>query len=260
MRLSSVARFPSRPVLVGFLAAGFLTVFAAPAFAHHPIVSGTVECAENGHQIITWTVSNSETVSGTNRTMTLDQVHVSSGSVSGIGVGTAFPPSALSNSTRTATTDLPGDQTGNVTLQVRGDWSSGGPQNVSVTSDPVHLKGECEDTTSSSSTTTTTEATTTTTTQAAVTTTTTQAAVTTTTTQAAVTTTTLAPAAVVAPTTASTVPTQVLGVTLTAPAPAAELPRTGSPIGSTVSVGLIALLLGGLALRLARSTKKAPTV
>lgn len=52
-------------------------------------------------------------------------------------------------------------------------------------------------------------------------------------------------------------------MTLTAPAsaaPAAALPRTGSPIASTVSVGLIALLLGGLALRLGRSTNKAATV
>jgi hypothetical protein len=230
-RLPKRARRLRRPAIVALLAAGIVTLFAGPALAHFPTVRGTVACAQNGQQVITWTVLNSETTvanGGSGRTMTLDQVNVSSGAVAGIAVNTTFPPQPLADSTRTATTNVPGAQTGTVTLQVRGDWL-GGPQDV-LASGSVTLLGSCvvaTTTTMPTSTTSTTVPSTTTSTAPATTTTTT--ASTTTTTAQVATTTTSAPS--------------VLGVEFSRAAPAATLPTTGSN-HTVLFLGALALALG----------------
>jgi hypothetical protein len=127
---------------------GTVLGFATPAFAHHPALSGTARCI-NGQWVITWTISNSESTSGSNRTMTVDQIGVTASSgvtglaVSGVAVGTSFPPATSANWTRTATTTLAGTVTGSVTLTVRADWSRSGPQNVSRTA-TVSLPGSCQ--------------------------------------------------------------------------------------------------------------------
>jgi hypothetical protein len=260
---------------VALLAAGIVVGLAGPALAHHPEVSGSVACSDGSH-VITWKVGNSETTSGSGRTMTVDQIFVSSGTVAGIAVGTAFPPKPQTGSTRTATTTLGGAQTGSVTLTVRADWNRNGPQNQTRTA-TVTLRGNCvpvtTTTTAPSPTTTTTQppptttttqppATTTTTTQPPTTTTTTQPP-TTTTTQPPTTTTTQPPTTTTTTTTAApattttSVPIEILGAQVTrgaAPTQVAptELARTGLALGGVLIAGEGLYLAGRLLRRFRR--------
>jgi LPXTG-motif cell wall-anchored protein len=210
-----------RKSAVALLTLGIVTALATPAFAHTPDLTGEVVCATNGHQVVTWTVTNSETVEGSNLTMTVDEITVSSGTVDPISAGTVFPPQPEAGSTQTATTDLPGSEAGVVTLTVAGTWSDDWKESQSAS---VTLPGTCEEPV----TTTTTLPPTTTTTQAP-----------------------LTVAAAPTTTTTTTAAPQVLGEVLVAPvvAPAAELPRTGAPINTTLLTGAIALMLGAAALR-----------
>ena len=274
---------PFRPLAVLALSGGLIIGTALPALAHHPELSGVVACT-SGQQIITWTVKNSETTTGSNRTMTIDQLSVSSGSVVGLAVGAVFPPQPKVGSVKTATTTLSGTKTGTVTLTVRADWY-GGSQDV-VRSTSVTLAGGCTvpttTTTVPPTTTTTTTVPPTTTTTLPPTTTTTQPPTTTTTqppstttTQPPTTTTTQPPTTTTTgptttttqpPTTTTTVPstttstvlttitteqTEVLGETLTK----AETPEVlaekatapGGPLAHTgAAIGLLAFLGGGL--------------
>lgn len=208
-----------RKSAVALLTLGIVTALATPAFAHTPDLTGEVVCATNGHQVVTWTVTNSEAVDSSNLTMTVDEITVSSGTVDPITAGTVFPPQPEAGSTQTATTDLPGSEAGVVTLTVAGSWSDGWKESQSAS---VTLPGTCTE------------------------------PVTTTTTLPPTTTTTLAPA-VVTPeptTTTTTAVPQVLGEVLVAPlvAPVAELPRTGAPVNTTLLTGAIVLALGAAAL------------
>ncbi|MDQ1498744.1 MAG: hypothetical protein QOI86_2084 [Actinomycetota bacterium] len=211
-----------RKSAVALLTLGIVTGLAAPAFAWHPDLTGEVACAASGQQVVTWTVTNSEMADSENSTMTVDQIAVSSGTVGPIGVGTTFPGQPEAGSTQTSTTELPGSQTGEVTLTVRADWE-GADQDVER-SVSVTLPGTCVEPV----TTTTTLPPTTTTTQAP-----------------------LTVAAAPTTTTTTTAAPQVLGEVLVAPvvAPVAELPRTGAPINTTLLTGAIALMLGAAALR-----------
>ena len=150
-----------RPLAVLALSAGLVVGTALPALAHHPELSGSVACT-NGQQIITWTIKNSESTSGSNRTMVVDQISVSAGTVVGVAVNAVFPPKPTSGSVKTATTTFSGTNTGPVTLTVRADWI-GGSQNV-VRTASVTLPGQCTVPTTTTTTTTTTTSTTTTTT------------------------------------------------------------------------------------------------
>jgi hypothetical protein len=243
-----------RSAIVALFAVGLVAAVAGPAFAHTSGVTHQESCSVAG---VTTTV------------VTFDNDYPLTAVVSyRWGAGSSF--STVDLATRPAsgpnpTVSLPAHAVGTLTYHVLWSDNYRQPQGTAESTLTVAALEGCVPTTTTSSTTTTTTGSTTTTTQAAATTTTTAPPVTTTTQAAVTTSSTLAPAAVVAATTTTTGATQVLGLTLTAPAPAtaapaAALPRTGSPIASTVSVGLIALLLGGLALRLARSTKKTPTV
>lgn len=241
---------------------GMVFASALPAWAHYPLVSGSSACTA-GQYVISWTVKNSETT----QKMTVDSATVTAGTVTGLtGVYNG-------SASRTATTTLPGTQTGTVTLSVHGTW----PDGVKATkSASVTLKGDCQppvtttssttttSTSTTSSTTTTSSSSTTTTSTTAPSTTTTTAAPTTTTTAAPTTTTTAAPTTTttaptttttVAPTTTTTVKTEVLGETTTTtagvttqvlgehlskPAPGGALPHTGA------AVGLLAFIGGGL--------------
>ena len=79
--------------------------------------------------------------------MTVDRIAVSSSnpidglSVSGVEVGTTFPPRPDAGSTKAATTVVPGSATGTVTLEVRADWDPD-PRNQ-TTSFRVTLPGGC---------------------------------------------------------------------------------------------------------------------
>ena len=158
-----------RTSVVGAAVAGTLVVLAGPALAVHPELSGTVQCAA-GEQIVSWTVSNSESTSDSNRAMTVTGISVSSGTVTGVAVGAVLPPTPAAGSTLVATTVLPGDQTGSVELTVRADWDTGdwedGARTGIVRSVAVTLAGGCAGATTSTTSTTTTSSTTTTTTAA----------------------------------------------------------------------------------------------
>lgn len=149
----------SAPIVVMVMGM-ILTLHPTPAFAHQPDLTGEVACAgyANRHQMVTWTLSNSEWVvtnadgarvrpvgdTGQGRTMTLRSVAVTSGRVSGFERGQKYPTRPQEYSTRTAVTDLPGDQTGSVTLDVRADWKGeDGPRNVAGTV-TVYLTGRCK--------------------------------------------------------------------------------------------------------------------
>ena len=89
-----------------------LVALAPAAFAHHPLVSGTVACASDGTQVITWNIQNSETTAGTNRTMVITSAAASSGGITGL-VGQTVKPLYRRHrlaASSTATTTLPGTQ------------------------------------------------------------------------------------------------------------------------------------------------------
>ena len=160
--MRTVRRFNKlRWFLILFLFEINILIFPIQAFGHEPgvmpQVSGNVTCGgyANRHQIITWTVANSEMIimlgnggdlfdTAQGRVMTVDKIHVSSGWVNGIESQMKFPPRPLENSSREAITDLPGYQVGNVNLHVVADWDGeDSPQNVSGWAQ-VYLDGSCK--------------------------------------------------------------------------------------------------------------------
>lgn len=138
MALHRISRLATAAAIVGGAVAGFVL----PAFANHPDLSARVACV--GHdQVVTWTIENSETADGTNRTMVIDEISVTEGDVVGVGEGTEFPPRPKDGSSRTATTVLPGGLKGTVTLSLRVHFDDGGLQDV-TRSVSVDLPGDCE--------------------------------------------------------------------------------------------------------------------
>ncbi|HVV36086.1 MAG TPA: hypothetical protein VHC63_05735 [Acidimicrobiales bacterium] len=129
-------------VVVGLVLVALVTL-VSPASAHHPIVSGEVACSPDGQTVVvSWHVQNSETVSGTNRTMTLLSAVVSQGTLVGISAGMTAPPQPLAGSTINGSTTLPSTTSGSVTLTVHGRWPSPGPQDVTGSA-TVELPGAC---------------------------------------------------------------------------------------------------------------------
>jgi hypothetical protein len=124
-----------------------LGLWLAPAaLAHHPIVSGTTACQADGTQKVTWTVTNSESTAGSNRTMTIDAggVNVSQGSaINGISAGQSYPPTPTAGSTKTGTQSFGGKAGGSVTLSITASWSNNGPQHVTSALASVTLKSDC---------------------------------------------------------------------------------------------------------------------
>jgi hypothetical protein len=242
----------ARARLVGFVITitVALVLIALPAFAHHPIPSGKTVCT-NGEHVITWTIGNSEN----DKTMTIDSATAAMNgqSYAVTGYSSTVGPSG----TTSATTKVPGPQTGTITLTVKASWTNGVKAEKEAS---VALESQCLQ-----PTTTTTAAPTTTTTKA---TTTTTHATTTTTAAPTTTTTTTMP-----PTTTTSI--QVLGTTTivtsgtTAPKPPPpddpttsttgavvveaedELPFTGGTAWGPI-LGLIALGAGGVLLFMSR--------
>lgn len=126
-----------------------LSLFAISSVsAHHPIVDGSAVCQPNGTWLITWTLRNSESASGTNRWMDVDQINRT---VTGIVVGTRVHPQGSAThptGTVSGTETLPGNTTGNITLTVRVDFQGDGPDNV-VGSKTINLNGSCVQNTAS---------------------------------------------------------------------------------------------------------------
>jgi hypothetical protein len=143
--LSSTKRYRSIGNLayligVALVIASLVTGLIPPrvASAHHPVLSGIVACQQDGTQLITWTVGNSES----SYPMEITAISVSSGTID-IAVGTVVPVSPGSVSGQTS---LPGSQTGQVTISVTGFWDKPGTDNdVSATrTEKVILGGGCE--------------------------------------------------------------------------------------------------------------------
>jgi hypothetical protein len=123
-------------------------IFAMTASAHHAIITPAIACA-NGSQVVTWTISNSETTAGSNRSMVINAINISGGnSIVGIGVGSIVTPRPAPGSTVDATTTLPGNFAGNVTLTGVSSWidSAGhaaGPQNQALPATSIVAGGHC---------------------------------------------------------------------------------------------------------------------
>jgi hypothetical protein len=121
----------ARPlVLAAALAGSTSLIGAGAASANVPIVNATIACDSQGQQVITWSVTNSETTvatGGNGDTMKItaftetnpDGTH---GTVSGLFVGEVVQPQPLAGSTVTGTTTLPGNVTGEATLDVTGEF------------------------------------------------------------------------------------------------------------------------------------------
>jgi hypothetical protein len=227
-----------------------LAVGVLPAYAHHPIVTGSVACATDGHQVVSWHAQNSESVSGSNRSMTLISVALDKGTLSGFGVGAVVTPQPTAGSTVNGTSMYVSNDASTVTLTVHGSWDNGGPQDVAA-SGKVTLGGKCviPTTTTVPKTTTTTVAKTTTTTEPSTTTSSVPDATTTTSTTVASTTTTVPGATtttVPGATTTTTVGTNVLGqqFTRTPPAASAPLALTGGAFAKVFWSALSLLMMG----------------
>jgi LPXTG-motif cell wall-anchored protein len=227
-------------VAAAVVAAGVLTT-AAPAYAHHSVLSGTTECSDGEH-VVTWTI---QAMSVVDLPMTIASASAThDGSTYAV---TGYTSPVPDEQTTTATTVLPAGSTGNVTLHVYSTW----PDDVDYTDETsVELEDDCmpaSTTTTEAATTTTTEAPTTTTTEAP--TTTTEAPTTTIVVEGS---TTVPPFTVPPPesSTTTTPPgptvTQEGGPT-TVPGPVTgDLPRTGGDAGFPIVFGLCLLGSGAL--------------
>lgn len=116
-----------------------LGLTAPSAFAHAPAVSGLSVCSD-GVKTINWTLHNSETVAGTNRTMTIFSETVTKGALP-LPIGTVVQPNgATSTDAHPATTYVAAD-TGSVTWNVVVNFSGGGPQNVAGSATVALVEG-----------------------------------------------------------------------------------------------------------------------
>jgi hypothetical protein len=109
---------------------------------HHPEVDVAASCDTTlGQYFVVMRVENSESVTGTNRNMVIDQTTQPAYFPVGMVIypqGSASTPSGEV----TKTYYLPGNTTGTILLKIRADFS-GGPQNVER-QDSVNLNGNCQ--------------------------------------------------------------------------------------------------------------------
>lgn len=226
-----------RLIAVLSLTAVALFVASAPAWAHHPVLSGETACPGPDH-VVTWTIGNSEPV----LPMTIvSATAVLSGTTYAVTGYTSPVPAGASTQ---GTTTIPGNLTGTVTLTVRGDWSD----SVSVVrSVSVDLFTPCEGTTTTTGETTTTTSEDTTTTSGETTTTTAESTTTTgetTTTTSSPETTTSGPVVTIETTTTTGSRGTGTGIG-TGSAPPGELAMTGlTHTQRDALIGLCILLIG----------------
>jgi LPXTG-motif cell wall-anchored protein len=211
---------------------------AAPAYAHHSVLSGSTECFDGEH-IVTWSI---QAVSVVHLPMTIESASAENNGVTYAVTGYTSPVD--DGDTTTATSVLPAGSTGTVTLTVHSSW----PDNVEYDdSTSVVLEDDCMP-----ASTTTTEAPTTTTTEAPTTTTeapTSTTEATTTTTIVIEGSTTVPPFTVPPPESSTSAPTPISGQGTPTTAPGAvtgNLPRTGGDAGFPVVLGLCLLGAGAV--------------
>jgi hypothetical protein len=160
-----------RRAVVGAAGVAIIAMFvvgtALPAWAHHPVLSGTTVCSDGEH-VISWTIGNSES----GWVMHIDTATAVLGGQSFAVTG--YTPNVAKLGSTSATSTLPGGSIGTVTITVKATWTDGITETRSAT---VTLSSHC----SGGTTTTTTGGGTTTTTTGGGTTTTTAGGGTTTT-------------------------------------------------------------------------------
>lgn len=219
--------------------AGILFVAAVPAWAHHPVLSGSTSCPDENH-LVTWTIGNSESAQVMTINSAIAELNGTTYAVTG------YSTTVVGGGSTTGTTIVPGNLTGTITLTVNADWTD--RFNTTRTTS-VALEFPCNETT-----TTTTVPEETTTTTAPEETTTTTVAETTTTTAPEETTTTTAPEETTTSGPVVTIETTTTtgggGTDLTGGSggtPPGELPHTGmSSVERKVLLALLLLTLGTL--------------
>jgi len=211
---------------------------AAPAYAHHSVLSGSTECYDGEH-VVTWSI---QAVSVVHLPMTIvSATATNNGNTYAV---TGYTSPVNDGETTSATSVLPAGSTGDVTLHVYVTW----PDDVDYTDETsVPLEDDCmpASTTTTEAATTTTEAPTTTTEAP---TTTTEAPTTTIVVEGS---TTVPPFTVPPPESSTTTPpgppiTEQGGPTTAPGAVTGSLPRTGGDFGFPIVFGLCVLGAGAM--------------
>ena len=130
--------------LVIGVAVAALLGFAAPAYAHHPVLSGFTTCSDGVH-VVHWSIGNSEA----NATMNIQTATATIGAQSYAVTGYSTPVG--DSGTTSATTLVPGGTTGTITLTVNAVWSDNFTDTQSTS---VDLISNCSTTTTAAPSTT----------------------------------------------------------------------------------------------------------
>jgi LPXTG-motif cell wall-anchored protein len=130
------------------IAVGALVAMAAPAAAHTVAVEGVTSCPDANH-LVTWTLQDHYTTAGRTMTITSASATINGQTYAVTGYDATLPPGG----TTQATTTVPGDVTGTITLTLRATWSDGYKGKASGS---VVLQEPCVETTTTTASTTTT--------------------------------------------------------------------------------------------------------
>lgn len=148
MKALQGVRTRSRAVAVVAVAVGALVAMAAPAAAHTVAVEGVTSCPDANH-LVTWTLQDHYTTAGRTMTITSASATIDGQTYAVTGYDATLPPGG----TTQATTTVPGDVTGTITLTLRATWSDGYKGKASGS---VVLQQPCVETTTTTASTTTT--------------------------------------------------------------------------------------------------------
>jgi hypothetical protein len=133
-----------RPLAVlgaAFVGLAAAVAVAAPASAHHPIVTGTAECdTATGNWTVTWTVANSE--EDLEGKITGVELTPAGTEIDGIAVDAVLPKSG--DGVLTGEQTVPGtSEATEATLKVSAYWNRDGTDVRSDASGSVHFEGTC---------------------------------------------------------------------------------------------------------------------
>jgi hypothetical protein len=135
-----------RRAVVGAAGVAIIAMFvvgtALPAWAHHPVLSGTTACSDGEH-VISWTIGNSES----GWVMHIDTATAVLGGQSFAVTG--YTPNVAKLGSTSATSTLPGGSTGTVTITVKATWTDG---TTATRSGTVTLSSNCSGPTTTTTT------------------------------------------------------------------------------------------------------------
>jgi LPXTG-motif cell wall-anchored protein len=136
--------------VVTIVVAAVLLAFAAPAWAHTVAVTGTTSCP-GGNHLVSWTIHNNETSADRSLTIVSATATVGGNTYAVTGYDATLPPQGDTP----ASTTIPGDVTGTVTITVNVRWPDNFRNHATGTVDLVEPCTETTTTTSASTTTST---------------------------------------------------------------------------------------------------------